>query len=367
MTKNKIRVAVLFGGRSAEHEVSLQSARNVIEAIDKDRFEAVLIGIDRKGGWFLNENSLSLLHSDNPQLIALNQSNTAVSLVPGDETGRLMDLQNPASISSIDVVFPVLHGPYGEDGSVQGLAKLANVPCVGSDILGSAIGMDKDVSKRLLRDAGISVASHICVKRRDLSNELPKQIDQGFGYPVYVKPANMGSSVGVVKVSRAADLLPAIEVALQYDTKILIEESIIGREIECAVLGNDEPIVSTAGEIVTSDGFYSYEKKYIDGEAAKLKIPAQLDPDCLVRLQEIAVDTFRVLETRGMARIDMFLTADNRIYVNEINTIPGFTAISMYPKLWQESGINYQDLISRLIDLAIEDFEEKRNLKTTGH
>lgn len=367
MRNNKSRVAILFGGRSAEHEVSLQSARNVIEAIDKDRYEAVLIGIDRKGSWFLNENSKALLHSDNPQLIALNQSNTAVSLVPGDETGRLVDLQSATSIASIDVVFPILHGPYGEDGSVQGLAKLANVPCVGSDILGSAIGMDKDVSKRLLRDAGISVASHICVKRRDLSDELPNQIDQGFGYPVYVKPANMGSSVGVVKVLRAADLLSAIDIALQYDTKILIEASIVGREIECAVLGNDEPIVSTAGEIVTSDGFYSYDKKYIDDEAAKLKIPAALDPGCLARLQATAIETFRALETRGMARVDMFLAADNRIFVNEINTIPGFTAISMYPKLWQASGIPYPELIDRLIRLSIEDFEEKKNLKTTGH
>jgi D-alanine-D-alanine ligase len=367
MRKNKIRIAILFGGRSAEHEVSLQSARNVIEAIDKDRYETVLIGIDRKGGWFLNENWMTLLHSNDPQLIALNQSNTAVSLVPGDETGRLIDLQHSTLIVSIDVVFPILHGPYGEDGSVQGLAKLANVPCVGSDILGSAIGMDKDVAKRLLRDACISVASHICVKRRDLSDELPKQIEQGFGYPVYVKPANMGSSVGVVKVSQAADLLPAIDIALQYDTKILIEESIIGREIECAVLGNDEPIVSTAGEIVTNDGFYSYEKKYIDNEAAKLKIPAALDPACLASLQATAIETFRVLETRGMARVDMFLTANNRIFVNEINTIPGFTAISMYPKLWQASGIPYPELIDRLIRLSIEDFEEKRNLKTTGH
>ena len=367
MKKNRIRVAILFGGRSAEHEVSLRSAQNVIEAIDSDQYETVLIGIDRKGGWFLNENSIDLLHSDNPQLISLNQSNIAVSLVPGAETGRLIDSQNSTSIASIDVLFPVLHGPYGEDGSVQGLAKLANVPCVGSDILGSAIGMDKDVSKRLLRDAGISVASHICVKRRDLSDELPQQIGRGFGYPVYVKPANMGSSVGVVKVLRAADLLPAIDIALQYDTKILIEESITGREIECAVLGNDDPIVSIAGEIITSEGFYSYEKKYIDDEAAKLKIPAALDPDCLARLQATAIETFRTLETRGMARVDMFLTNDNRIYVNEINTIPGFTAISMYPKLWQASGIPYQELIDRLIRLSMEEFEEKINLETTGH
>jgi D-alanine-D-alanine ligase len=365
--QNKIRVAVLFGGRSAEHEVSLQSARNVIDAIDKDRYETVLIGIDRSGGWFLNENSMSLLHSDNPQLIALNKSNRSISLVPGDTSGRLVDLQNPASIASIDVIFPVLHGPYGEDGSVQGLAKLANVPCVGSDILGSAIGMDKDVSKRLLRDAGIPVARHICVKRHDLCDALPEKIEQTFGFPVYVKPANMGSSVGVVKVAKAADLIPAIHIALQYDPKILIEASINGREIECAVLGNDEPIVSIAGEIETDDGFYSYEKKYIDAAAAVLKIPAKLEPGDLEGLQAIALKSFQVLETRGMARVDMFLTADGEIYVNEINTIPGFTAISMYPKLWQASGISYKDLIDRLIRLAIEEYESKASLKTTGY
>jgi len=365
--QRKNRVAVLFGGRSAEHEVSLQSARNVIEAIDQEKFETVLIGIDRKGAWFLNDESMPLLNSDNPRLIALNKCKKPVSLIPGDQTGVLINLQGPASIPAVDVIFPVLHGPYGEDGSVQGLAKLANVPCIGSDILGSAIGMDKDVSKRLLRDAGIPVARHICLRRNGLTSELPGQVEQALGYPVYVKPANMGSSVGVTKVSGVTDLIPAIDNALQYDTKILIEEAIVGREIECSVLGNDDPIASVVGEIETADGFYSYEKKYIDENAAVLKIPANLDRATVEKVQARSIAAFKVLESRGMARVDMFLTESGEVYINEINTIPGFTVISMYPKLWQASGLSYKDLIDRLIQLALDDHKEKNNLKTTGY
>ena len=365
--QQKTRVAVLFGGRSAEHEVSLQSARNVIDAIDKEKYEPVLIGIDRNGAWFLNDESMPLLNSDNPRLIALNKCHEPVSLIPGDQAGVLINPQNPGAVQAVDVIFPVLHGPYGEDGSVQGLARLANVPCVGSDILGSAISMDKDVSKRLLRDAGIPVARHLCLRRNDLTSELPEQVAQTLGLPVYVKPANMGSSVGVVKVMDVADLIPAIHSALQYDTKILIEEEITGREIECSVLGNDDPLASTVGEIETSDGFYSYEKKYIDDTAAVLKIPAEMDPDTLKRVQTTSVAAFQVLECRGMARVDMFLTADGEIFVNEINTIPGFTAISMYPKLWQASGISYTQLIDRLIQLALQEHRDKNSLSTTGY
>ena len=250
---------------------------------------------------------------------------------------------------------------------MQGLARLANVACVGSDILGSAIGMDKDVSKRLLRDAGIPVARHLCLRRNGLTPDLRTRIERDFGYPVYVKPANMGSSVGVVKVTAADALDSAVETALQYDSKIVIEETIVGREIECSVLGNDEPIASAVGEIGTDDGFYSYEKKYIDEDGAELIIPASLEPATLRRVQQTAVAAFRALESRGMARVDMFLTADDEIYVNEINTIPGFTAISMYPKLWLESGLSYTDLIDRLIQLALEEHADKSRLMTTGY
>ena len=364
---SKIRVAVLFGGRSAEHEVSLQSARNVIDAIDHDKYEAVLIGIDRAGAWFLNKDSISLLNSDDPRLITLNKSNNPVSLIPSDQTGVLVDLQGSTTLPSIDVLFPVLHGPYGEDGSIQGLAKLANVACVGSDILGSSIAMDKDVSKRLLRDAGIPVARHLCLRRGGLTSEIKQTLEEDFGYPLYVKPANMGSSVGVVKVSQPSELKAAVEIALQYDIKVVLEENIVGREIECAVLGNDDPVASSIGEIGTDDGFYSYEKKYIDGDGAKLIIPASMDFDTLQRVQKTAIAAFKVLESRGMARVDMFLSASNEIYVNEINTIPGFTAISMYPKLWQDSGLSYTDLIDRLIQLALEQHQARSGLKTTGY
>jgi D-alanine-D-alanine ligase len=363
----KTRVAVLFGGRSAEHEVSLQSARNVLDAIDQDKYEIVLIGIDRNGGWFINQDSISLLNADDPRLVTLNRSNSSVSLVPGDQAGMLVDLQAGTSLPAIDVLFPVLHGPYGEDGSVQGLARLANVACVGSDILGSALAMDKDVSKRLLRDAGIPVARHISLRRGGLSEVVRQRLETEFGYPLYVKPANMGSSVGVVKVAHPAELEAAVATALQYDTKVVVEETINGREIECSVLGNDEPRASAVGEIGTDDGFYSYEKKYIDADGARLIIPASLEPATLARAQQTAIAAFKALESRGMARVDMFLTADSEIYVNEINTIPGFTAISMYPKLWHESGLSYTDLIDRLIQLALEEYAEKNRLITTGY
>jgi D-alanine-D-alanine ligase len=362
---NRTRVAILFGGRSAEHEVSLQSARNVIDAIDRNKYDIVLIGIDRAGAWFLNKDSISLLNADDPRLITLNKGNLAVSLVPNDKAGVLVDLQGAAALPAIDVIFPVLHGPYGEDGSVQGLAKLANVACVGSDILGSAIAMDKDVSKRLLREAGIPVARHICLRRNGLTSAISRQLELDFGYPLYVKPANMGSSVGVAKVSHPAELAAAIETALRYDTKVLVEETITGREIECSVLGNDEPSASAVGEIGTDDGFYSYDKKYIDADGARLIIPAGLDSATLARVQQTAIAAFKTLESRGMARVDMFLTADNEIYVNEINTIPGFTSISMYPKLWLESGLSYTDLIDRLIQLALEEHAQKNGLLTT--
>ena len=364
---NKIRVAILFGGRSAEHEVSLQSARNIINAIDQSKYDPVLIGIDRGGAWFLNDDSISLLNADNPRLIALNQQNKSVSLVPGDRAGVLVGLQESVSIPPVDVLFPVLHGPYGEDGSVQGLARLANVACVGSDILGSAVGMDKDVSKRLLRDAKIPVAKHLCLRRRDVDEGLAQRVADELGYPAYVKPSNMGSSVGVVRVETADELPDAVEYAFRYDTKIVIEETIVGREIECSVLGNDEAIASGVGEIVTEDGFYSYEKKYIDEDAAKLRIPAELDADTVERVREVAVASFKVLECRGMARVDMFLTGSGEIYLNEVNTIPGFTAISMYPKLWEAAGISYTDLIGRLIELALEEHADKSALQTTGY
>ena len=365
--KNRIRVAILFGGRSAEHEVSLQSARNVVAALDRERYEPLLIGIDRDGGWHLNEKSLELLDADDPRAISLHPGQRPVALLAGRDTGLLVDRADAAAVAAVDVLFPVLHGPYGEDGSVQGLARLANLACVGSGILGSAVGMDKDVGKRLLRDAGIAVAQHLCLRRRDLHPGLAREVETLLGYPVFVKPANMGSSVGVVRVDHDGALAAALDTALKYDNKILVEECIDGREIECAVLGNDEPEASTIGEIVTADGFYSYTRKYLDADGAILKIPAELDAATLEAARATAIAAFRTLEARGMARVDMFLTADGRIHVNEINTIPGFTAISMYPKLWQASGLSYGELIDRLIRLALEEHAASSSILTSGY
>ncbi len=361
----KIRVAILFGGRSAEHEVSLQSAINVIQAIAKDKYEPVLIGIDRQGTWFMNENALSLLESGDPDLIQRNKGNREIALMSGKDRGQLIELSNRESVGSIDVIFPVLHGPYGEDGSVQGLAKLAHVPCVGAGILGSAICMDKDVAKRLLREAGMVVAESVTLRHGSALKEQLDEVERSLDYPLFVKPANMGSSVGVSRVMRSNELKAAVDLAFEYDAKVLVEQAIPGREIECAVLGNETPIASVPGEIIPKDGFYSYDSKYIDENGAVLKIPADIEPETTKQIQKTAVQAFIILECSGMARVDMFLTDHGEIYVNEINSIPGFTKISMYPKLWEASGISYSKLIDRLISLAMDDFEQRNHLKTT--
>lgn len=361
--KQKIRVAILFGGRSAEHEVSLQSAINVINAIDRNKYEPVLVGIDRSGTWYLDEQSLLLSQGEKCGLNALQKSNAEIMLASGQGQAQLVRLANQTRTENIDVIFPVLHGPYGEDGSVQGLARLANVACVGSGILGSAIGMDKDVAKRLLRAEGIAVANFISVRRGNDITAAITAIEARLGYPVFVKPANMGSSVGVSKAGDRAELEAALEAAFAYDVKVVVEETIVGREIECAVLGNTNPRCSVPGEIITQDEFYSYAAKYVDVKATALAIPAEVEPATVERLQEIALQAFTLLEANGMARVDMFLTKDQKIYVNEINTIPGFTKISMYPKLWEASGISYTELIDQLITLAIEDFTVRSELK----
>lgn len=366
--ENKITVAILFGGRSAEHEVSLQSAINVINAIDPGKYDPVLVGIDRAGRWYLDEQSLPLLRSgeklpgENSGLFKLN-SNNEIMLAPKQGQARLVSLANKGPTAEVDVIFPVLHGPYGEDGSVQGLARLANVACVGSGILGSAIGMDKDVAKRLLRADGIPVADFIAVRRNIDTAKAVTAIETQLGYPVFVKPANMGSSVGISKAGDRAQLEAALEEAFLYDVKVVAEETIEGREIECAVLGNENPRCSVPGEIITQDEFYSYSAKYVDEAATALAIPADVEPATAERLQSVALQAFTALEANGMARVDMFLTNDQKIYVNEINTIPGFTKISMYPKLWEASGISYTELIDTLITLAIDEFRARSALK----
>ena len=363
--KKKLRVGVIFGGRSAEHEVSLQSAKNIVEAMDKDKYEVVLIGIDKKGRWYLNDESRFLLNENDPKLIRLGSTDEELGLIPGERTDQLINVSKQQRIGEIDVIFPILHGPFGEDGTMQGLLKLSNIPFVGASILGSAIGMDKDVMKRLLRDAGISIADFLVLNRHSIDEIDFEKVKEKLGLPVFIKPANLGSSVGISKAENEKDFLKATQSAFQYDHKILIEEYIEGREIECSVLGNEDPMASLPGEVIPQHDFYSYEAKYIDANGAALEIPAKLSDDLIKEIQECAVKTFRVLCCEGMARIDFFLTNDNTIIVNEINTIPGFTKISMYPKLWEVSGIPYKDLINRLIKLALERHEKEQSLKSS--
>jgi D-alanine-D-alanine ligase len=362
---NKLRIAIIFGGRSAEHEVSLQSARNVIESLDKNRYESVLIGIDREGRWFLNENSIQLMNAGDPKIIKLSESPHEVALTPNGIRSSLISLSDSTTMSKIDVIFPVLHGPYGEDGTIQGLAKMADLPCVGAGILGSAVGMDKDIMKRLLHEANIPIGKFVTINAHERNKFRYEEFTALLGNILFIKPANMGSSVGISKVRNRKEFNKALQHAFSYDLKIVIEEEIKGREIECAILGNETPIPSIPGEIIPHADFYSYKAKYIDDKGAGLEIPARLSANMTKKVQEIAIATFKTLECKGMARVDVFLTEDEQIFVNEINTIPGFTRISMYPKLWETSGISYTELVDRLIQLAIDDFEKRKKLKVS--
>lgn len=365
MAGKRKRVGILFGGKSVEHEVSLQSARNVFEAIDKSKYDPVLIGIDRDGHWHVSDAALLAAATSPMAALAAGASKSALALVPGETERALVEAGTQRGLPRLDVVFPVLHGAYGEDGTVQGLLKLANVPFVGAGVLGSAVGMDKDVAKRLLRDAGIPVARFVALTERTAKNATYDRLAAEVGAPFFVKPANSGSSVGVSKVADSAGWAKARDAALRYDRKILVEEFIEGREIEVAVLGNDDPQASVPGEIAPHHEFYSYEAKYLDENGAVLRIPADLPPGVGDRVRRLAVETFRTLECAGMARVDFFMRDDGRAYVNEINTIPGFTKISMYPKLWEASGVPYSALIERLIELALERHTREQKIETS--
>lgn len=358
--KKKTRVALLCGGKSAEHEISLQSAKNIFEAIDQKKYEVLLIGISKKGQWTLIETS----RKGWPKSIPSIKANKSLALAPGRKMGPLIGLSGREAVGRVDVVFPVLHGPFGEDGTVQGLLKLANVPFVGAGVLGSAVGMDKDLMKRLLRDAGIPIARFITARRFEDKIDFAS-VERALGLPLFVKPANLGSSVGIHKVKDERQFVSAVEDAFRYDQKILLEECIQGREIECSVLGNEDPIASVPGEIITGHEFYSYEAKYLDEKGAVLEIPAELPAEVTKEIQDIAIQSFKTLCCEGMARVDFFLRDNREVIVNEINTIPGFTKISMYPKLWEASGISYTELIDRLIQLALERFEREQRLKTS--
>ncbi|HBQ20960.1 MAG: D-alanine--D-alanine ligase A [Deltaproteobacteria bacterium GWA2_38_16] len=322
----KIRVGILFGGKSVEHEISILSAKNVAQAIDRKKYHISFIKIDKRGACF---------------------SKTAIF----------------KSIQFVDVIFPILHGPFGEDGTVQGMLKLANIPFVGPSVLGSAICMDKEVTKRLLKEGGIGIADFLKIKDSDPISF--SEVTAKLGLPFFIKPANLGSSVGIHKVKNEKEFKVALKDAFQFDSKILIEKYIEGREVECAVLGNENPIASRVGEIIPQHEFYSYEAKYLDENGAVLKVPAELEGDLEKRIQELSLKIFKLLECEGMARVDFFLNANHEIIVNEVNTIPGFTKISMYPKLFEASGISYSNLIDRLIQLALKRFKREQKLKTT--
>lgn len=356
MISKKIKVGIIFGGKSEEHEISVRSARNVIEALDRNRYDVVLIGIDKSGTWHLNDASRFMLDAPANDPVRTTSTASEVALVARDNHGHLVSTIKGGALSSIDVVFPILHGPNGEDGTMQGLLKLAGIPFVGPGVLGSAVGMDKDVAKRLLRDAGIPTPRFRTIHLSERSAVTAESLIAELGLPLFVKPANMGSSVGISKAKDAASLQGAIELAFRFDRKVLIEEFVDGREIECAVLGNEDPQASVLGEIITGPQheFYSYDAKYVDNEGQKLEIPARLPPDVTQRVRELAVRTFKALCCEGMSRVDFFVKNDGSALVNEINTIPGFTNISMYPKLWEASGISYSQLIDRLLQLALE-------------
>lgn len=372
MAASKLRVAVLFGGRSAEHEISLLSARFVVEMLDRERFEPILVGIDKTGRWLLQEEALLLGAARDPRLARLNQTAPDVALAahPG-AAGDASLTVGAAERRGVDVVFPVLHGPMGEDGTVQGLLELAGVPYVGAGVLGSAVGMDKDVMKRLLKEAGLPIVPHVVVRRSawDADRGAALTACAALGDVVFVKPANLGSSVGITRVTKGGDLAAAIDLAFELDLKVVVEAGLDRpREIECAILGDDDAVASVPGEIVVdhADGFYSYAAKYIDEHGATTRVPANLSPEQITHVQELALRTFRALEGFGLARVDLFLDAAGGFYVNEINTLPGFTAISMYPKLWAASGIEGKALVSRLIDLALARAARRAKLRTSA-
>ncbi len=345
---SKTRIAVLFGGRSGEHEISIRSAASVIEALDPQKYEVLPLAITHEGRWLSTVESVRLL----PPAAQPRDAGPKAVIVS----------KEPGQTSGVDVVFPVLHGTFGEDGTVQGLLELADVAYVGAGVLGSAAGMDKDIMKRLFRERGLATVDHVMVLRHE-RHEHTARLEKRFGYPVFVKPANLGSSVGISKAKNREDLRKALDLAAEFDRKIIVEQSINGREIECSVLGNDHPETSVPGEIKPGAEFYSYEAKYID-DTAQLVIPAELTVDQTREVQRLAVGAFQAVDCAGLARVDFFVEdGTGRVLLNEINTMPGFTSISMYPKLWEASGLPYPKLIDRLVELAFERHAEKKATK----
>ena len=367
----KLRVGVIFGGQSGEHEVSLVSAQGIMNAMDKEKYEVIPIGITKKGRWLTSGEPMKLLKSPPA---ASSAGGDAEQAEPGARElvvrGRrdLVPGTREKGFPQVDVVFPVLHGPYGEDGTVQGLLELADLPYVGAGVLGSALGMDKIAMKAVFKNYGLPVVEHLPFKRKDWERSpetVMELIEKELGYPCFIKPANLGSSVGISKVHQRSELAPALELAARYDRRMLAERAVNAREIEVSVLGNDEPIASVPGEIIPCREFYDYIAKYID-DRSELIIPADLPPEMAQRIQELAIAAFLAVDCAGMARVDFMLDKDTGdLYLGELNTIPGFTPISMYPKLWEASGISYSELIDRLIELALERYADNSRSETS--
>ncbi len=352
------RVGLIYGGLSSEHEVSVQSARNVARALEDAGYAVVPIRIGTDGAWRVESG---------PDALGADASDGAPLLFPAEAAGRMLRQSPDGSLDAveIDVAFPILHGQNGEDGRVQGLLQTLGVPYVGADVLGSAVCMDKDVAKRLLVEAGIPVADFVTVLRAGRDGVTFDGLAERLGTPLFVKPANSGSSVGVTKVETADALGPALDLAFRYDRKVLVEEAVVGREIEVAVLGNEEPRASVPGEIVSTATFYTYEAKYQDADAARMEVPADLPDDVSERVRQLAVETYAALGCEGMARVDFFVTADGRALVNEVNTIPGFTERSMYPVMWERAGLSNADLVRTLVDLALARHRRDAAIETT--
>lgn len=347
---SKTKVAIVFGGRSTEHEISLISTKGILSNIDRSLYEVTPIKIDIEGHWFLQNSE------------DVNAKNgTPITLVQGNNGASILEKSSGKTLGEVQIIFPVLHGVFGEDGTIQGLLKMLNVAFVGCGVLASATCMDKDVTKRLLRDANIAIAPYVCATWTH--HPTFESVEKELGLPLFIKPANLGSSVGVHKVNSKTEFNQALTDALQYDTKVLIEQNIEGREIEVAVMGNEKPQASLPGEIVTNTGFYDFESKYVSKDASSTHIPAQLTEEQIEEIRETAKKAYTVLGCEGLARVDFFLSNTQQVMINEINTLPGFTPISMYPKMWEATGVSYSELIDLLIQFGLERFEREQQLK----
>lgn len=369
----KVNVGIIFGGKSAEHEVSLMSATSIIRAIDKEKYNVIPIGITKEGNWMIYNGPIEKIENGewegiSNKLLHDKPKENVFSIIPiGKKENQMQGVVPPGLEKKIDVVFPVLHGPYGEDGTIQGLLEMADIPYVGAEVLSSAMCMDKVYAKKMFELEGLNVVEYFVALRHKLKTHMDdyvKIIEEQFSYPVFIKPVNLGSSVGITKARSRDELIQGLNEAAKHDRKILIEKNINCREIECGVLGNDNPKASVVGEIVPSNEFYDYKAKYFDDGKSKLIIPAGIPKDKSDEIRKMALTAYKALGCAGLARVDFFLEKEtNEVYINEINTMPGFTKYSMYPLLWQETGVSYNELVDKLIQLALERYKGKKGDK----